>query len=165
MIRGRVLGDSARGIVATVMVTSAPHPCVPSKPPPIAPETTACASTREPATTSSTSAPPDSIRLGGASKAREWRARARRRFHPPRADIATLDAVKVTGQKPVRAKNPVGPMQPEPGSPEKWKDGIAANPAHRRRRPQRHRRTMSNVTMTPGGPSISAPDPNPISKP
>src|SRR3954465_2597899 len=45
-------------------------------------------------------------------------------FVLPRAVVATLDAVKVPGQKPVRANNPIGPTQPETGAAEKWRDGV-----------------------------------------
>jgi len=76
-------------------------------------------------------------------------------FTLPRAVVATLDAVKITGQKPVRADNTVGPMQPEPGSPEKWKDGINGQiPPTVAGDLNAIAGTMSNVTMTPGGPSI-----------
>ena len=70
-------------------------------------------------------------------------------------DVTELDAVKVSAQRPVRATNNVQPTQLEPGSNEKWNDGILGAVA-----PtvvgdlNATAGTMSNVTMTPSGASI-----------
>src|SRR5215207_4589349 len=40
-------------------------------------------------------------------------------------DVATLDAVKVTAQRPVRATNEIRPSTLDPGSSEKWNDGVS----------------------------------------
>lgn len=39
-------------------------------------------------------------------------------------DLSLLAAVKVTADKPVRASNGVSPTSLEPGSSEKWSDGV-----------------------------------------
>ena len=76
-------------------------------------------------------------------------------FVLPRALVATLDAVKITGQKPERARNPIGPTQLETGSPEKWKDGVNGQiPPTVAGDLNAIAGTMSNVTMTGSGPSI-----------
>ena len=76
-------------------------------------------------------------------------------FTLPRAAIATLDAVKVEGRKPVRASNPIGPTQPETGSPEKWRDGVNGQISPTVAGDLNAiAGTMSNVTMTGAGPSI-----------
>src|SRR4051812_3754459 len=76
-------------------------------------------------------------------------------FTLPRAAIATLDAVKVEGRKPVRADNTVAPNQPETGSNEKWRDGVNGQvPPTVAGDLNAIAGTMSNVTMTGGGPSI-----------
>jgi hypothetical protein len=76
-------------------------------------------------------------------------------FTLPRAVVATLDAVKIEGRKPVRASNPIGPTQPETGSSEKWRDGVNGQvPPTVAGDLNAIAGTMSNVTMTGGGPSI-----------
>jgi hypothetical protein len=40
-------------------------------------------------------------------------------------DLTTLAAVKVTAEKPVPATNEIRPTQLEPGSSEKWNDGVS----------------------------------------
>ncbi|MGH7602924.1 MAG: carboxypeptidase-like regulatory domain-containing protein [Gemmatimonadaceae bacterium] len=76
-------------------------------------------------------------------------------FTIPRAAVATLDAVKIEGRKPVRAKNPISPYQPETGADEKWKDGINGQiPPTVAGDLNAIAGTMSNVTMSGSGPSI-----------
>jgi hypothetical protein len=76
-------------------------------------------------------------------------------FTLPRAKIAALDTVKITGQKPVRASNPIGPMQLETGSAEKWRDGVNGQiPPTIAGDLNAIAGTMSNVTMTGSGPAI-----------
>lgn len=70
-------------------------------------------------------------------------------------DVALLEAMKVTAEKPVKATNDVGPMSLEPGSAEKWMDGVnGAIPPSSQGDPNAIAGTMSNVTMTGLGPSI-----------
>src|ERR1700716_3107508 len=76
-------------------------------------------------------------------------------FTLPRAVVATLDAVKITGQKPERADNNVNPSEPETGSSEKWRDGVNGQvPPTIAGDLNAIAGTMSNVTMTGSGPAI-----------
>ncbi|MEO7455102.1 MAG: carboxypeptidase-like regulatory domain-containing protein, partial [Gemmatimonadaceae bacterium] len=70
-------------------------------------------------------------------------------------NVAMLAAQNVTADRAVRASNPVSATQPEPGSSEKWKDGIngAISPTVAGDL-NAIAGTMSNVTMTGAGPSI-----------
>jgi hypothetical protein len=70
-------------------------------------------------------------------------------------DLALLDAIKVTAEKPVRATNPIRPTNPDPGSSEKWNDGVGGQiPPTVAGDLNAIAGTMSNVTMGVGGPSI-----------
>jgi len=70
-------------------------------------------------------------------------------------DLAILAAVKVTATKPERASNQVRPTDPEPGSGDRWKEGVEGQLS-----PSvagdltALAGTMPNVTMTPAGASI-----------
>ena len=70
-------------------------------------------------------------------------------------DLTLLAAVKVTAARPERASNNVRANEPEPGSSERWNDGVNGQVS-----PSvagdlsATASTMSNVTMGPGGPSI-----------
>jgi hypothetical protein len=70
-------------------------------------------------------------------------------------DLTMLAAVKVTAVRPERASNSVRPNDPEPGSSERWNDGVNGQVS-----PSiagdltATASTMSNVTMGPGGASI-----------
>ena len=70
-------------------------------------------------------------------------------------DLTLLAAVKVTAARPERASNRVSAYDPEPGSNEKWNDGVSGQVS-----PSvagdltAIAGTMSNVTMGPGGASI-----------
>jgi hypothetical protein len=70
-------------------------------------------------------------------------------------DLAVLAAVKVTAARPERASNSVRANQPEPGSSERWNEGVNGQVS-----PTvagdltATASTMSNVTMGPGGASI-----------
>jgi hypothetical protein len=76
-------------------------------------------------------------------------------------DLTILAATKVTAPKAVRANNPVGPMQPDPGASEKWADGInGQTPPTVAGDLTATASTMSNVTVTGGGVSILGSDPN-----
>jgi hypothetical protein len=70
-------------------------------------------------------------------------------------DIALLAAQNVTADRPVRASNDVRPFDPEPGSSEKFRDGINGAIAPTIAGDLNAiAGTLSNVTMTGAGPSI-----------
>ena len=70
-------------------------------------------------------------------------------------DVAELDAVRVSATRPVRATNDVRPTVLEPGSSERWQDGIVGAIAPTVAGDLNATAgTMSNVTLTPGGASI-----------
>ena len=70
-------------------------------------------------------------------------------------DLTLLAAVKVTALRPERASNQVRPSDPEPGSGDRWKEGVEGQIS-----PSvvgdlnALAGTMPNVTMTPAGASI-----------
>jgi hypothetical protein len=154
VIRGKVTDDSSRALVAKVMITRGPDRL-----------------TQEATTDSSgnfrvrfeegtgdylvyVSAPGFSTarrRVQRVTDERELVAN----FILPRAVVATLDAVKITGQKPERASNPIQPTAPETGSSEKWRDGVNGQiPPTIAGDLNAIAGTMSNVTMTGAGPAI-----------
>ncbi|MDQ2664845.1 MAG: carboxypeptidase-like regulatory domain-containing protein [Gemmatimonadota bacterium] len=153
VIRGRVTDDSSRGLVATIMVTRGPD--------------------RLTQQTTSDSAGHYSVRFEQGTgdylvyvsitgfKATRRRVQRKAEEHEFIADfklerdVALLAAVKVTAEKPVRASNEVRPNEPEPGSNDKWKDGINGAIAPTAAGDLNAiAGTMSNVTMTGAGPSI-----------
>ncbi|HEY5086776.1 MAG TPA: carboxypeptidase-like regulatory domain-containing protein, partial [Gemmatimonadaceae bacterium] len=70
-------------------------------------------------------------------------------------DLALLAAVNVRAAKPVRATNRVDPTFLETGASEKWQDGVQGQiPPTVTGDLNAVAGTMSNVTMTPSGPSI-----------
>ena len=70
-------------------------------------------------------------------------------------DLSVLATVNVKASKPVRATNDVNPFQQEPGSSEKWNDGVAASITPSLAGDLNAiAGTMSNITMTGNGPSI-----------
>ena len=70
-------------------------------------------------------------------------------------DLTQLNAIRVAGQQPVRATNPTGPFQGEPGSAEKWQDGVSGQlPPTVVGDLNATALAMPGVTMTAGGPSI-----------
>jgi hypothetical protein len=76
-------------------------------------------------------------------------------FTLARAVVATLDTVRIRGQKPVRASNPIVPTDPETGASEKWRDGVNGQvPPTVAGDLNAIAGTMSNVTMTGSGPAI-----------
>jgi hypothetical protein len=154
IVRGRVTDDSSRAIVAAVTITRGPDRLVQ--------QTTTDSSGNfrvrfEQGTgdylvyvtaTGFTSA---RRRVQRQSDERELVAN----FTLTRAPVATLDAVKIEGRKPVRADNSVGPHQNEPGSAEKWRDGVNGQVAPTVAGDLNAiAGTMSNVTVTGSGPSI-----------
>ena len=153
VIRGRVTDDSSRALVATVMVTRGPDRLVQQ--------------------TRSDSAGNYTVRFEQGTgdylvyvSAPGFKA-ARRRVQRQDAehelvanfalarDLALLDAIKVTAEKPVRATNPIRPTNPDPGSSEKWSEGVSGQIAPTVAGDLNAiAGTMSNVTMGPSGPSI-----------
>jgi hypothetical protein len=70
-------------------------------------------------------------------------------------DLATLAAVKVTADKPVRASNSINPSQLETGASERWRDGVNGQiPPTVAGDLNAIAGAMSNVTMTANGPAI-----------
>jgi hypothetical protein len=70
-------------------------------------------------------------------------------------DVTTLESVRVSATRPVRASNSVNPTQPDPGSSEKWNDGVSgAVPPTIAGDLNALAGTMSNITLGPGGASI-----------
>ena len=153
VIRGRITDDSSRALVASVTVTRGPD--------------------RLTQQSSTDSAGRYSVRFEqgtgdylvyvSATGFKVSRRRVQRQsvehefvadFRMER-DIAMLAAVKVTADKPERASNDVDAMQPEPGSSEKWKDGIngAISPSLAGDL-NAIAGTFSNITITGAGPSI-----------
>jgi hypothetical protein len=70
-------------------------------------------------------------------------------------DLSMLSAVHVTAARPERATNQVRPLDPEPGSTDRWSEGVSGQVS-----PSivgdlaATAGTLSNVTMGAGGPSI-----------
>jgi hypothetical protein len=154
VIRGRVTDDSSRAIVATIMVTRGPDRLTQQA-------TTDSAGNFRVRFDMGTGDYLVYVSAPGFSQARR---RVQRQtdehdllanFVLPRAVVATLDAVKIEGRKPVRASNPVGPTQLETGSSEKWRDGVNGQvPPTVAGDLNAIAGTMSNVTVTANGPSI-----------
>ncbi|MEO8621655.1 MAG: carboxypeptidase-like regulatory domain-containing protein [bacterium] len=153
VIRGRITDDSSHALVATVMVTRGPDRLTQQA----ASDSAGNYSTRFEQGTG------DYLVYVSATGFKPSRRRVQRQaaehefvvdFKMER-DIALLAAVKVTADKPVRASNNVSATSPEPGSSEKWKDGIngAISPTIAGDL-NAIAGTMSNITMTGAGPSI-----------
>ncbi len=154
VVRGRVTDDSARAVIgATVMITRGPDRLTQQA-------TTDSAgiyrSRFEEGTgdylvyVSVTGFKPERKRVQRQGEERELVAD----FALAR-DLTVLAAVKVTATRPERASNQVRPSDPEPGSGDKWKEGVEGQIS-----PSvagdltALAGTMPNVTMTPGGASI-----------
>ena len=154
VIRGRVTDDSSRAIVATIMVTRGPDRLTQQA-------TTDSAGNFRVRFDHGTGDYLVYVSAPGFSPARR---RVQRQtdehdlvanFTLARAAIATLDTVKVTGQKPERADNTVTPTELETGSSEKWRDGVNGQIAPTVAGDLNAiAGTMSNVTMTGSGPAI-----------
>jgi hypothetical protein len=154
VVRGRVTDDSSRAVVASVTVTRGPDRLVQQT------TTDSAGNFRvrfEQGTgdylvyVAATGYTPARRRVQRQADERELVAN----FTLTLAPVATLDAVKIEGRKPVRASNPVGPTQPEPGSSEKWRDGVNGQVAPTVAGDLNAiAGTMSNVTVTATGPSI-----------
>jgi hypothetical protein len=153
VIRGKITDDSARAIVATVMVTRGPDRLTQQT----ASDNDGNFSTKFEQGTG------DYLVYVTAPGFKAARRRVQRQANETELvanfslarDVAVLDAVKVTAQRPVRATNPITPTQPDPGSAEKWSDGISGAIAPTVAGDLNAiAGTMSNVTLTPGGASI-----------
>ncbi|HEY4670849.1 MAG TPA: carboxypeptidase-like regulatory domain-containing protein, partial [Gemmatimonadaceae bacterium] len=154
VIRGRVTDDSSRAIVASITVTRGPDRLVQQA----TSDSAGNFNVRFEQGTgdylvyvSATGFTPARRRVQRQGDERELVAN----FILARAPVATLDAVKVEGRKPVRASNPIGPTQLEPGAAEKWRDGVNGQvPPTVAGDLNAIAGTMSNVTVTGSGPSI-----------
>ena len=154
LIRGRVTDDSSHAIVATIMVTRGPDRLTQQT-------TTDSAGNFRVRFEQGTGDYLVYVSAPGFSPARR---RVQRQtdehelvanFTLPRAVVATLDAVKITGKKPERADNPISPFELETGSSEKWRDGVNGQiPPTVAGDLNAIAGTMSNVTMTGSGPAI-----------
>ncbi|HKH94445.1 MAG TPA: carboxypeptidase-like regulatory domain-containing protein, partial [Gemmatimonadaceae bacterium] len=154
IVRGRVTDDSSRAVVgATIMITRGPDRLT------------------QQATTDSSGAFSSRFEQGtgdylvyvNATGFKTERRRVQRQgterelvadFKLAR-DLTVLAAVKVTAARPERASNRVRPTDPEPGSNDKWNEGVNGQVS-----PSiagdltATAGTMSNVTLGPGGASI-----------
>ncbi|MEO6527395.1 MAG: carboxypeptidase-like regulatory domain-containing protein [Gemmatimonadaceae bacterium] len=154
VVRGRVIDDSTRAIVgATVMVTRGPDRLTQQT----ATDSAGNFSSRFAEGTG------DYLVYVSAAGFKADRRRVQRQalerelvanFTLAR-DLTVLAAVKVTAVKPERASNSVNPTQLEPGSNEKWSDGVSGQVSPTLAGDLNAvAGTMSNVTMTPNGASI-----------
>ena len=153
VIRGRVTDDSSRALVATVLVTRGPDRLTQQS----STDSTGRYSVRFEQGTG------DYLVYVSATGFKASRRRVQRQaaeqefvadFRMER-DIAVLAAVKVTADKPERASNRISPTDLEPGSSEKWKDGIngAISPSIAGDL-NAIAGTFSNITITGAGVSI-----------
>ncbi|HEV7595531.1 MAG TPA: carboxypeptidase-like regulatory domain-containing protein, partial [Gemmatimonadaceae bacterium] len=154
VIRGRVTDDSSHAIAATIMVTRGPDRLTQQA-------TADSAGNFRVRFDQGTGDYLVYVSAPGFSPARR---RVQRQtdehelvanFTLPRAVVATLDAVKITGKKPERADNHVGPTQLETGSAERWRDGVNGQvPPTIAGDLNAIAGTMSNITVTGSGPAI-----------
>jgi hypothetical protein len=154
VVRGRVTDDSARAVKgATIMITRGPDRLTQQS---TTDSTGAFSSRFEPGTG-------DYLVYVSVTGFKAERRRVQRQgtehelvadFKLAR-DLTVLAAVKVTAARPERASNSVRANEPEPGSSERWNDGVNGQIS-----PSvagdltATASTMSNVTMGPGGASI-----------
>jgi len=154
-IKGRILDDSSHAVVATIMVTRGPDR--------LTQQTTSDAqgnySTRFEQGTG------DYLVYVTAPGFKSARRRVQRdegaaageliaNFSLAR-DVATLEAMRISATRPVRATNPVTPTQLDPGSSEKWNDGVSGAVAPTIAGDLNALAgTMSNVTLGANGASI-----------
>jgi hypothetical protein len=153
VVRGKIIDDSSHAVVATIMVTRGPDR--------LTQQTTSDSSGNY--STRFEQGTGDYLVYVSATGYKSARRRVQRQANETELvanftlarDITELEAVKVSATKPVRATNSVNPTQPEPGSSERWKDGVnGAIPPTVAGDLNAVAGTMSNVTMTPGGASI-----------
>jgi len=153
LVRGKITDDSARALVATVMVTRGPDRLT------LSDTTDSDGNYRlrfEPGTG-------DYLVYVSATGFKSARRRVQREGSETElvanfsltSDVAQLEAVRVSARRPVPATNNITPTQLEPGSSEKWSDGVTGQlPPTVAGDLNAIAGTMSNVTITPGGASI-----------
>ncbi|HEX2721789.1 MAG TPA: carboxypeptidase regulatory-like domain-containing protein, partial [Gemmatimonadaceae bacterium] len=153
MVKGRVVDDSAHAVVATVMVTRGPDRLTQQT----ATDASGNYSTRFEQGTG------DYLVYVSAPGFKSARRRVQRETNETELvanftlakDVAVLDAVRVSAQRPVRATNTISPTQPEPGASEKWNDGVVGAIAPTVAGDLNAiAGTMSNITVTPNGASV-----------
>ncbi|MDQ3674549.1 MAG: carboxypeptidase-like regulatory domain-containing protein, partial [Gemmatimonadota bacterium] len=153
-VRGRVVDDSSRLVIgATVVMTRGPDRLTQQ----VTTDSTGSYRTRFEEGTG------DYLVFVSATGLRSARRRVQRQgneselvadFTLPSA-LAELEAVRITAARPVPATNRISPTQLEPGVSERWNDGVAGQLAPTVAGDLNALAgTMSNVTQTPGGPSI-----------
>jgi hypothetical protein len=153
VIRGRITDDSSKALVATIMVTRGPDRLTQRA-------TSDSSGNYQVRFEQGTGDYLVYVSVAGfkASRRRVQRQAEEHEFVADfklERDVALLAAVKVTADKPERASNSVRPYDPEPGSNDKWKDGINGAIAPSAAGDLNAiAGTMSNVTMTGAGPSI-----------
>ena len=153
VIRGRITDDSSRGLAATIMVTRGPDRLTQQT----TSDSAGAYSVRFEQGTgdylvyvSATGFKPARRRVTRATTEHEFVAD----FSLSR-DVALLAAQTVTADSAVRASNEVQPRDLEPGSSEKWRDGVNGAIAPTVAGDLNAiAGTMSNVTVTGAGPSI-----------
>lgn len=154
VIKGRIMDDSSRAVAgAIIMVTRGPDR--------LTQQTTSDASGNY--STKFEQGTGDYLVYVSATGYKSARRRVQRQQNETELlanfslgkDVATLDAVKVTAQRPVRATNEIRPTTLDPGSSEKWNDGVSGAVAPTVAGDLNALAgTMSNVTLGPGGASI-----------
>ncbi|MEO5814024.1 MAG: carboxypeptidase-like regulatory domain-containing protein [Gemmatimonadaceae bacterium] len=153
IIRGRITDDSTRGVVASIMVTRGPDRLT---------QQTTSDSTGKYSVRFEEGTGDYLVYVSAAGfnpvRRRVTRATTEHEFTADFAlsrNIAMLATQNVTADRAVRANNDVWPTDLEPGSSEKWRDGInGAIPPTIAGDLNAIAGTMSNVTMTGAGPSI-----------
>jgi hypothetical protein len=153
VLRGRVTDDSARAVIATVIVTRGPDRFTQR----VVTDSTGRYQLRFDEGTgdyliyvSATGFKPVRRRVTRQSTEREFVAD----FSLTR-DLTTLATVKVTADKPARASNDVDPMTLETGAAEQWRSGVNGQiPPTMAGDLGAIAGMMSNVTMTAAGPTI-----------
>jgi hypothetical protein len=153
VIRGKVTDDSSHAVIATVMITRGPDRLTQT-------DTTDAAGNFSVRFEQGTG---DYLVYVTAPGFRSARRRVQRETTETEfvanfslaKDLALLDTVKVRAQRPVRASNTVSPTTAEPGSSERWLDGVSGLiPPTTAGDLNAIAGTMPNVTLTPGGASI-----------
>ncbi|HEX3868606.1 MAG TPA: carboxypeptidase-like regulatory domain-containing protein [Gemmatimonadaceae bacterium] len=153
VIRGRVTSDSGKVLAATIVVTRGPDRLT---------QTTTTDSTGN-YSTRFDQGTGDYLVYASATGYRSARRRVQRQGSEHELvanfvlaiDVTLLASTKVQADKPVRANNNVGPMQPETGASEKWIDGVNGQlPPTLAGDFASMLSTLPNITMTPGGPSL-----------
>jgi hypothetical protein len=152
-IRGKITDDSAHALVATIMVTRGPDR--------LTQQTTSDSSGNY--STRFEQGTGDYLVYVSAPGFKAARRRVQRQANETELvanfslarDVTTLESVKVSATRPVRASNNISPTQLDPGSSEKWNDGVSGAVAPTIAGDLNALAgTMSNVTLTPSGASI-----------